>query len=161
VRVGGRTLPLPFVGQDYFPLGKRVLLGKATRGALPKNPFLPKNRLRLPKKSEGPRVTPDSVRAARRHGPLVSAGVLGGASCPRRAPLANRRECSCGIFLSALVFENVRQRVGCKRLLNLKGVMSIAVECERFTLTAERIRNPDYISTWDICKHRIPSGGDS
>src|ERR1044072_1525427 len=80
---------------------------------------------------------------ARPHGTTrVRAGVPRGAFCPRRAPVANRRECPCGIFLSGLVFENVRQRVGCKRLLNLKGVMSIAVECERFTLTAERLRNP-------------------
>ena len=75
------------------------------------------------------------------------AGVLRGASRPMRAPIANRRECPCGIFLSDLFFENVRQRVGCVRLLNLKGVMSIAVEQGRFLLTAIRLRR-DTIPTF-------------
>jgi hypothetical protein len=87
--------------------------------------------------------------------------VPGGASRPIRAPVANRRECPCGIFLSDLVFENVRQRDGCKRLLNLKGVMSIAVECERFTLTAERLRNPILYLYKYRCKPFVHSGGNS
>jgi hypothetical protein len=68
------------------------------------------------------------------------ASVLRGASSSERTPVSNRKlKYSCGIFLSDLVFENVRQRVGCVRLLNLKGVMSIAVEFERFILTANRL----------------------
>jgi len=67
----------------------------------------------------------------------------------------------CAILPPDLIFENVRQRVGCGSLLTLNlREMSIAVD-ERFSLTAKRLRNHDYISIWDICKHRILSGGIS
>ena len=84
-------------------------------------------------------------------------GRAEGCCLPKRTPLANRRECPCGNLLCGLVFENVRQRVGCVRLLNLKGVMSIAVECERFTLTAKRLRR-DTIPTF-VGSFKPLSGG--
>lgn len=68
-------------------------------------------------------------------------GRAEGCFLPNRTPLANRRECPCGNLLCGLVFENVRQRVGCVRLLNLKGVLSIAVEFERLILPATLLRN--------------------
>ena len=58
----------------------------------------------------------------------------------RRASTSRQLECPCGIFLSGLVFENVRQRVGCVSVCS-PSEMSIAVEHERSLLTAERLRN--------------------
>jgi hypothetical protein len=69
----------------------------------------------------------------------VLRGVL-----PLYTPVPNRgRKFPCGILSAGLVFENVRQRVGCGSLLTLKhGVLSIAVEHERSLLTADNLRNP-------------------
>ena len=90
------------------------------------------------------------------------AGVPRGTPCPKRTPLVNRSlKYSCGILLCGLVFENVRQRVGCARLLNLKGVMSDAVEQGRFLLTAKRLRNPIlYLYKYRRKPLLPPSGGN-
>ncbi len=62
------------------------------------------------------------------------------------APLTGRAdakppECPCVILRLALVFEN-KATVGCVACgLNLKGVMSAAVEFERALLTARQLRN--------------------
>ncbi len=92
------------------------------------------------------------------HGPPGRGGGRAeGCFLPNRTPLANRRECPCGNLLCGLVFENVRQRVGCARLLNLKGVMSDAVEQGRFLLTATRLRR-DTIPTF-VGSYKPLSGG--
>jgi hypothetical protein len=91
-------------------------------------------------------------------------GRAEGCCLPNRTPPANRRECPCGNLLCGLVFENVRQRVGCARLLNLKGVMSDAVEQGRFLLTATRLRNPILLAIASNGKPRVlpcPSGGNT
>jgi hypothetical protein len=68
---------------------------------------------------------------------------------PRRTPVASYQpKYSCGIFTPDLVFENVRQRVGCGSLLTLNlREMSIAVD-ERSLLTATAKREDSLILNW-------------
>ena len=67
---------------------------------------------------------------------------------------------SCVIFPRVRFFE--RQRVGCTSLLNLKGVMSIAVEFERFILTAENL-GTDILTGYPVSgkPYLAPVGGNS
>ena len=85
-----------------------------------------------------------------------------GARLPGRTPAIDRElKYPCDILLRGLVFENQRQRVGCVRLLTLKGVLSIAVEFERALLTANKLRNPILSVFTDNGKPCFLSGGIS
>ena len=81
---------------------------------------------------------------------------------PGRTSLTRSLKYPCDILPSGLFFENQRQRVGCVRLLTLKGVLSIAVEFERALLTAEQSRNSILKLSCFSCKlNPRPSGGVS
>jgi hypothetical protein len=81
---------------------------------------------------------------------------------PRRTPLVSSLKCSCAILPSGLVFENVRQRVGCVARLTLKGVLGIAVEFERSLLTAKNLRSHILcINIHKIKPNLASSGGNS
>jgi hypothetical protein len=99
------------------------------------------------------------AHAAARPG-LVRPGRAAQPCCPVRRARTKLRECPCAILPFVLVFE--RQRVGCVRLLTLKGVLGIAVEFERSLLTAENLRT--YILTGYPVRGKTflaPLGGDS
>jgi hypothetical protein len=105
------------------------------------------------------RARPNPVRA-RPHGTApMSEGVPGGA-LPLRAPTLKRTlRYSCAILLRGLVFENVRQRVGCVSACS-PSEMSIAVEHGRFLLTAKQLRR-DILTEASVSSNLYLSGGDS
>src|SRR5215216_1651624 len=84
---------------------------------------------------EGPHATSPRVRP---NGTALMRGGVPGGALPRLTPVTfSQLKCPCGIFTSDLVFENVRQRVGCVSVCS-PSEMSIAVEHGRFLLTATR-----------------------
>jgi len=110
----------------------------------------------LPNGKEGPPACPRADDPSPRRG---SPGLQH--SLPFRRASIKKQECPCGNLLFDLVFESVRQRVGCGSLLTLNlGEMSIAVE--RFRLTATGLRR-DILTGYSVRGKLIlvPSGGNS
>jgi hypothetical protein len=94
--------------------------------------------------------------------PAVRPGLWHSLLPERRADTNRGYKFPCAIFLLDLVFENVRQRVGCVSVCS-PSEMSVAVEHGRFLLTAEQLRSPILLEVSNRSKYLVPplSGGHS
>ena len=92
--------------------------------------------------------------AALRHSPLVRGGRARRVWLPGHTLLVSSLKYSCAILLFDLVFENVRQRVGCAEAYS-PSVMGVAVEQGRFLLTAEGLRKDILSPIWGYGKLQI------